>query len=366
MHLKQHPTRGILPAFALVLGLLSSCGAPSPVTGQSLLAFTSSGSRSLSLILSRDSSSILGAWEEASLSRHGLVEGDSKVDGSVTLRLFGATTKSPVGLFEGKYESGEKAITGRMVFGSEEAIELTFTHDPAPTAPFRQLSAQAQSRKGLSAAAAEPSRFYYVGFEPRKPGAFQSWYRKAFEGNKSLSKAIEAEKKTFLGDAQAAAAADPSSAQAWFYDGHQILSYRNERLLVMGLRLSVYSGGGGPQSSLRFAVMDPIGLKRLGPGDFLQEKAQARLSGLLAESLREEIGLPAGASLSSAGFLADQIPPSPDFFVYSKGLGFHYPPAAFAPEADGELFILLPFDRLGELLKPGVLETYGLGGGSKG
>jgi hypothetical protein len=366
MHPKQSLKRGILPALALFLGLLSSCRAPSPITGQSLLAFSSSGPRSLSLILSRDSSSILGAWEEAALSRHGLVEGDSKADGSVTLRFFGATTKSPVGLFEGRYEGGEKAIAGRLGFGTEQAIELSFTQDPAPTAPLRQLSAQAQSREGLSATASEPSRFYYVGFEPRKPGAFQSWYRKAFEGSMSLSKAIETEKKTFLGDAKTAAAADPASAQAWFYDGHQILTYRNDRLLVMGLRLSVYSGGGGPQSSLRFAVMDPVGLKRLGPGDFLQEKAQARLSGLLAESLREEIGLPAGASLSSAGFLADQLPPSPDFFVYSKGLGFHYPPAAFAPEAEGELFILLPFDRLGEVLKPGILETYGLGGGSKG
>jgi hypothetical protein len=62
----------------------------------------------------------------------------------------------------------------------------------------------------------------------------------------------------------------------------------------------------------------------------------------------------------AAGLNTDKPEPSGDFFVYSQGVGFHYLPGELAPEAAGDFFLLLPFDRLGVFGKAETLSRFGL------
>lgn len=351
-------------AFLAILGLVfASCAPWNATKGQSLLTFSSGSPRSLKLILSRDGFSVFGTWEEASLARYGLVEGNSKDDGSLRLTFFAAATGAPVGHFSGKYLGGEKAIEGDLSLGSSESVKLRL--DQGQKLNLRQASLQALSRKGLPAKE-EPGHFWFVALEPSSPGAFRTMYRKTFQEGRSLATSMAAARDGVIADFGAAAETDPEAAKSWVYDARQFPSYVGESLLVLGLRVGVVSGGRVLEQSLRYSVLDTRQVRRLGPQDFLVEGWEAQLPELLARSAREELGLEEGSSLAQVGLTLDLPLPSPDFLVYSQGLGFHYPPGALAPDGAGDFFILLPFDRLGSLVKPGVLEAYRLGGGTKG
>lgn len=341
----------------------ASCSPWDATKGQSLLTFSSASPRSLRLVLSRDGFSVFGTWEEASLARYGLVEGNSKDDGSLKLTFFAAATAAPVGHFAGKYLDKEKAFEGNLSLGSSESIKLRF--DQGKKLDLRQASLQALSRKGLPAKE-EPGHFWFVALEPSRPGAFRAMYRKTFQEGRTLARSMAAARDGVIADFSSAATTDPEAAKSWVYDARQFPSYVGDSLLVLGLRVGVVSGGRVLEQSLRYSVLDTRQARRLGPGDFLVDGWEARLPELLAQSAREELGLAEGSSLGQVGLTLELPLPSPDFLVYSQGLGFHYPPGALAPDGAGDFFILLPFARLEGLLKPGVLDAYRLGGGAQG
>jgi hypothetical protein len=366
-----------LSAFAVVLTLLVSCSPRFKPEGGSLLSFTEAGGGGIVLNLGRDAESVVGSWEDPSLAHFGLVEGVAKADGSLSLRFYGAVTALPVGSFAGSYRGGETGIEGKLAFGKAEPRPLSLALSPGPTAKLELRTVHRNTREGLPSTETDPTRYIYQGFEPSSPPAFRDFYRGTFQGGKALKDIIEKEGEEFLADfkgttAQLKEQSREAQVRAWYYEGRQLLSYRSKGLMVMALRRGIYTGGESLSQALRFAVLDEERAALLGPGDFLVEGSEAKLPALIAASVREELGLEEGKSLASEGFVSDEAPSGGDFFVYSRGLGFHYAPGVFAPKETGELFVLLPFERLAGLLKPETMSRFGLaavsggaGGGGK-
>jgi hypothetical protein len=356
---------------AALLGLaalaLSACSPGFRPDGASLHSYAEKGGSAPGLVLnlSRDAEAILGTWEEPAFSRFGIVEGEAKADGSLVLRFYAAITSTPVGQLAGAFGKDESTITGKVQFGSDAGRSLALEARPAPVAGLKVRSVRATSSKGLATSAPEPTRFFYFGFEPQSPPAFRDWYRKSFQDGKPLLDIMNREKAAFIDDFEKTTAVRSGQVQAellpaWFYDGRQFLSFRGRGLLVMGLRRSVFTGGQGTSTSLLHAVIDEGSNSILGPGDFLTEGWETSLVPLLTASVREELGFAPDASLKESGFASDNVEPGRDFFVYSKGIGFHYGPGKLAPAASGDFFVLLPFDRLQGLLRVDNLAKYGL------
>jgi hypothetical protein len=343
-------------------GLLFSC---SGLKGYDPEGFSYRGYRekggSFTLNLSRDYASILGTWSQGPL--YGLVEGESKADGYVRLKLFApGTTETALGTFEGAYAGGEGTLKGRLIVpGGKEAREARLDADPSLTAGLSASRLRDSTRKGLAADAVEPTRFYYLGFEPSGEKTFLKWYRDSFQGGLDMDSAMKKERDGFFADFAASVAANGQSAKAWYYEGRQFIGWRSARLLTMGLRLATSTGNpGGEASALRYAVIDQKAAAVLGPDAFLAAGWPEALRPLIEAEARRTLGLPPGASLAAAGMFADKLPPSSNFYVYGEGLGFHYNSYELGPAVAGGLWVNLPFTTLAGLLKPGALADYGL------
>lgn len=360
--------RALCLAAASIL-VLASCGGPR-VRGASLKSFAerSGSGGTIVLNLSRDEEAILGSWEDTSFARTGLVEGEVKKGGGLALRFFSAETRDVVGMLDGSYSRGESLINGTIQFGSDPVRPIALESMDGPVADLAVKSVHATSRRYLTKAAEDPTRFYYFAFEPSSPVELRDWYRTAFQGGKALPDILEQEKNAFIDDFENTAKdriaqlGQADLLRAWFYDGRQFLSFRGKDLLVMGLRRSVFTGEKDVSSSLRYAVIDENERTVLGPAAFLNDGWEAQLPAILTESVREELGLAETDSLVANGFVSETVDLGKDFIVYSQGLAFHYGPGQLAPVSVGEFFVYVPFNRLGGLLREGVLEKYGLSG----
>jgi hypothetical protein len=362
-------TRAKAACLAIAVALVFSSCSGAGVKGASLKSFSERPGTggNITLNLSRDQEAILGSWEDPAYGRSGLVEGEVKDNGAFTLSIFSVDTRDVVGRLAGAYSKGESLITGTIQFGNDPARPIALESRSEPVAGLQVRSVHATSMKYLAKTATDPTKFYYFAFEPTRPADFRDWYRKNFQGGKSLSSILEQERKAFIEDFEnttkdrAAQVKQPELLPAWLYDGRQFLAFRGKGLLVMGLRRSVFTGDKDVSSSLRYVVIDEAGKTVLGPDAFLNDGWDITLPSILGASVREELGLAEGDSLIENGLLTETVEPGKDFIVYSRGLAFHYGPGELAPASAGEFFVYVPFDRLGGLLREGVLEKYGLG-----
>lgn len=318
----------------------------------------------LRLSLSRDEDSVFGSWEEPASAgaSYGLVQGAVKADGSLALRLYGASTAAPARVLKGSYSGGEGRIEATLIpAGQTESMGqgVALDEDRTATGDISVLRLHLESRKNLVKSDLDPTRFRYLGLEPSGPESLRSWYRGVFQGGLPLKEAMDKEGRAFIEDFEGSSTQireqyGQDAIHAWYYEGRQFLAHRAGSLLVMALRRVTYSGGERTNVGLSYAVIDLAEKKLLGPGDFLAAGWEGRLPALLEKSARASLGLAAELPLSRAGFSGDEIAPNGNFFVCSGGLGFHYAAGEIADAALGDLSITVPLADLGGLLVPGA------------
>jgi len=322
----------------------------------------------LVLRLARDGSLVWGAWEDLSAKRFGLVEGEARPDGGLSLKLFGESASAPPATLEGRYAAGEGRVEGKLA-GGDASRDVVLPRSAAPAK--LALSRLHAEERGSLAAEAEPTRFDYTSIEPAAPKEFLDWYRKTFQGGMDSGAAMAREKDAFFEDFRSGSqalleAAGQEAVHPWFYDGRQFLAYANPSVLVLGLRRATFAGGAHGMHGVRYAIIDPEEPRILGPADLFVPGCDEALSGLLGAKAREAFGLEPGSSLSQGGFLVEAIPPTNNMFVYSGGIGFHYNVYEVAPYAAGDIWLCLPFEELGGVLLPGAAERLGFPAGKEG
>jgi hypothetical protein len=70
----------------------------------------------------------------------------------------------------------------------------------------------------------------------------------------------------------------------------------------------------------------------------------------LNEELRKGRELGRNDSLRQDGFFVDQVEFTENFFLSSKGIGFHWDPYEIGPYAMGFVEVVVPYGKIGDIL----------------
>ena len=146
----------------------------------------------------------------------------------------------------------------------------------------------------------------------------------------------------------------PDSAAVWSDFRKVDMVARVGKLLSVTVRREWHTGGAHPAHSVRHLVFDLFSGQRLGLADFVPEDKRPELARRVRGAILAKRGLPATATDEQAGLLAGaKIEPS-NFFVDLRGVGFTFNEYEIAPYAAGTIEVMLPFDAVADLLRPGA------------
>ncbi|MGO8693822.1 MAG: hypothetical protein ACLQMF_09150 [Rectinemataceae bacterium] len=348
--------------------LLSSCSVTQSITGLSARRYVEFQSRGLAINLVRDRSDAWGEWEDRGEGDFGLVAGRIDGTGECSLRLYSGGAAAEPAVIEGRLSDADRRLEGRYLApegGSPR--DLVLTESGALAAGIYLDRAEADGSTG-ALDYRRPVLFRAVGLEPSSPARLRDWYRARFEGGESLDEQLEWRRDAFAASyrkvvEQGMKRDGDRSAPPWSYESRQFILFRSPSLLSIGTRASSYVGGIQGEVETSFAAIDTAAMRVLGVDDFLDGDWKDGLEPLLTAKLRRVLGLPPGASLVSAGFFGESLPPGTDIAIVSSGIAFYYRPGTIASAESGDIWIFLDWESLGPFLSPGVLERYGIPAG---
>lgn len=132
-------------------------------------------------------------------------------------------------------------------------------------------------------------------------------------------------------------------------------------LLVVENTTSTYQGGAHGVYGSTYGIFDLLAGRRLGNADLFLPGAEARLRPILErkarEVMRERVGEPDDADISegSSYFLYEgNFPITENIYLRRDGIGFHYNVYEIAAYAAGDFDLVLSWDELRGILKPGT------------
>ncbi|ANH83124.1 hypothetical protein A8C56_20985 [Niabella ginsenosidivorans] len=128
------------------------------------------------------------------------------------------------------------------------------------------------------------------------------------------------------------------------------VAYNGNGYVVLQDNLSEYSGGAHGNYAVDYDCFDVQQQKRMRLSDIVSADS-ATLRGLLEAQFREDYGLGSTDSLGKI-LLEDRLPPNSNFYFTDKGLGFAYSPYEVAAYAEGEITVLIPYEKLKRYLDP--------------
>jgi len=351
--------------------LAASCAAAPSFSGLSARSYAEVDSFGLRLDLMRDRSAAWGSWEDLGSGDFGLAEGRVDGAGDLSLRLYSGGAAAPPATIEGALSDSGRRITGMYAAtrgGSPRRLVLARRSGAGLSSGLRLARAESGSA-GTSHDLGHPPLFRALGLEPERPERLRDWYRATFLAGEPLERELELKRDAFVASYRSAVAqvhgqSEGRSPARWSYESRQFVVFRSASLLSIGTRVSSYVGGIHGTVETRFTAIDTAELRVLGPDDFLEGDWQAGLQPLLTAKLRAELGLASGASLVASGFDGESVRPGPAMAVAASGIAFYYAPGSIAARDAGEYWLFLDWESLGPFLRPGVLERYGLSGGS--
>ncbi len=138
----------------------------------------------------------------------------------------------------------------------------------------------------------------------------------------------------------------------WIKISEVFVQLNQQHLLSYAVSDYAYTGGAHGLSTKQFTVLDIKNLKQLTLGDVFEPEAINKIPALLEKTLRMQYQISADSSLRSAGFFADALEITNNFWLSPAGIGFYYNSYEIAPYSFGHTPILLPFSQLDGLLKP--------------
>lgn len=135
-----------------------------------------------------------------------------------------------------------------------------------------------------------------------------------------------------------------------FYEGN---------LLTLSAFNYAYTGGAHGNYGTSFIPVDLVHNKQLMLSDVINEKGKKALKPLLEKHFRKQFQLKPSESLEAGGLFKNEIEPTDNFYLTSKGIGFNYVPYEIGPYAMGEVLIFIPFTELQSFLQPAFQQLIG-------
>jgi hypothetical protein len=137
----------------------------------------------------------------------------------------------------------------------------------------------------------------------------------------------------------------------WEKISRVIVHYNRDFILSLEIFDYGYTGGahGFPLSS--FMVISLADGSTIRLEDLFIEGYQDFLSNAITEQVRMDNGLAAGTSLKDAGFFADSLFVTQNFYLTKDGIGFIYNRYEVAPYAMGSPEVFIPFLKLESIMR---------------
>ena len=127
-------------------------------------------------------------------------------------------------------------------------------------------------------------------------------------------------------------------------------------LLTLYTDHSAFTGGAHSLQTRQFTVFSLWSGKEISLKYLFGENNEPALSELITQKIRELKGLTGMQSLKDAGFYAEEIKPSDNFYISREGIGFFYNQYDIASYETGTVDVLFPFAELKKVLvNTGVL-----------
>ena len=130
--------------------------------------------------------------------------------------------------------------------------------------------------------------------------------------------------------------------------------YNSNHLLTFGILQYAFTGGAHGLETTDFYVINLKTGRQLLLSDLFKEGAEKQLEISLTESMKRVYCKNPGEKLTDAGFFTDEVKPTANFFITSKGIGFHYNQYEIAPYAFGAIVTFLDFSEIRDLLRTGI------------
>ncbi|MHB9293569.1 hypothetical protein Holit_02695 [Hollandina sp. SP2] len=142
----------------------------------------------------------------------------------------------------------------------------------------------------------------------------------------------------------------------WEYTETWEASSPGSQVSVISRNLEYYLGGAHGMREKRYLVIsqDTHRVQRLTLADIIEPASWPLVEALIAQALRIEANLEPDAPLSQGGFFEDTVEVPENFFLTPQGLGFHWDPYEIAPYVMGSIEVLLPYEQIQDMLKPGT------------
>ncbi|MDR0997876.1 MAG: DUF3298 and DUF4163 domain-containing protein [Treponema sp.] len=138
----------------------------------------------------------------------------------------------------------------------------------------------------------------------------------------------------------------------WYYEEKFEVEMSSPGFLVLSRNWADYTGGAHGNYGKKYFVLNRETAELISLTDIVKDEFREALEKKLNRELRKNWELEGGDSLEEYGFFTNQVELTENFFLTSKGLGFHWDPYEIAPYAMGFVEIVIPYGRIGDILNP--------------
>lgn len=285
-----------------------------------------SGRPAILLMLSGRGSELWGGWEDVSAKRVGLVEGIIEPDGRINMT------------FRGNFRKKVEIEGWFSLFGSDSTRIVAGFAGGMQNVPF-----------------------HINGIEGDDDGDDKNSGNARWDGRIIFRRANAAGRHSLnpYGMANLKRRAGAGSGYRHFSERRSILAAAGSLFSTVSERVTWLSQSRQVMTS-RFEIVSETDGTRLGPGDFFIPGRENQILPLLSAVARRDAGISEGGKLTDAGFFSDDIPPGDGVFICQSGMGFGYDRYRLAPYAAGDFRFVIPWGELEGILRPDVLEKYGL------
>ncbi|MBN3035033.1 MAG: DUF3298 domain-containing protein [Bacteroidales bacterium] len=129
------------------------------------------------------------------------------------------------------------------------------------------------------------------------------------------------------------------------------VEFNESGIVCLKLSKYVFSGGAHGLNMEGFMVFDAFTGSRITLSDLFNADSLPVLRTALNRKIREMFGISPGERLSDAGFFADEVDQTENFYIHQDGMGFVYNLYSIGPHALGVIDIFLDFGEIKELLR---------------
>jgi hypothetical protein len=142
----------------------------------------------------------------------------------------------------------------------------------------------------------------------------------------------------------------PSAVMDWDYTETITTAFPAPDIVVIDRSKTYYTGGAHGMWTTQYFTIDTGSCFRLSIGDLIADSGRSLLRQRIEDELRILGEVEAGEPLSTGLFFMDTVEIPDNFFITQGGLGFHWDPYEIAPYVAGSIEVIIPLERLQDIL----------------